>query len=72
MFACRLFLRMWTKSPCLHVRIADVCVFDILSDAVELHVFSYTLSPCLRVRFSGGYGRIAGVCVYAISAYTDE
>jgi len=85
-FACTLFVRMRTNSPCLDVRysygcgrIAHVYVYAILADTDEALMFACTLvvrnrsnSSSLRVRYSGGCGQIARVCMYAIRAGADE
>ena len=39
----------------------------------QIEVFKIlTNSPCLRIRYSSGYGQIAHVCVYAIRPDTDK
>ena len=60
-------------------RIASVCLYAIRAYVDEQPMFACTLSvrkltnsPCLRVRYSFGYGLIARVSVYANHAYADE
>ena len=71
MFACTLFVRMWTNSPCLFVRylsgcgrIAHVCEYAFRADVDEQPVFA-----CI---YSSIGGRIIRVSVYSIRADANE